>query len=53
MNTDEFEPRHDPIRVVQAARSDDELTLVASPQATPAEVKASTSSCVVHLCGCD
>jgi len=41
------------IRVVQAARTDSELTHVASPEATAAEVKASTNSCVVHLCGCD
>lgn len=41
------------IRIVQVAKTDRELTHVASPDATPAEVKASINSCVVHLCGCD
>ena len=41
------------IRVIQTARTDGELTRVATPEATAAEVKASTCSCVVHLCGCD
>jgi hypothetical protein len=41
------------IRIIQAAKTDRELIRVASPDATPAEVKASINSCVVHLCGCD
>ena len=40
------------IRIVQPARSEAEVVHHALPEATPNEVRASTCSCVVHLCGC-
>lgn len=41
------------IRVVEVASAEEEVVRAADPEATPEEIKASMSSCVVHLCGCD
>lgn len=41
------------IRVVQQRRTEEDVVRHARPEATPAEVTASTCSCVVHLCGCE
>ena len=40
------------IKVIQAPMDEVTITLAARPEAKPSEVAAATSSCVVHLCGC-
>jgi hypothetical protein len=39
-------------RVLEPAKSARDVTRHAEPIATLDEIKASTCSCVVHLCGC-
>jgi hypothetical protein len=39
-------------RVLEPARSASDVTRHVEPMATLDEIKASTCSCVVHLCGC-
>ena len=40
------------IRVIQEAKTEQELTRPVEPGATDQEIVAATCSCVVHLCGC-
>lgn len=40
-------------RIVQMPKDEPSVVRPADPDATVAEIRASMSSCVVHLCGCD
>jgi hypothetical protein len=40
------------IKIIQPARCEEEIVRHVMPEATHEQVTASTSSCVVHLCGC-
>lgn len=41
------------VRVIQTATDEKDIVRAVQPDATPDEIRASMSSCVVHLCGCD
>jgi len=46
-------PKAATIKVLQHARTESTIRRPVLPEASTKEVVASTSSCVVHLCGCD
>lgn len=40
------------IRILQSATDEDRLVRAADPAASVEEIRAGTSGCVNHLCGC-
>lgn len=53
MNTTDTDVAAPAVRVIQSATDEADIVRSADPDATPEEINAAMSSCVVHLCGCD